>query len=144
MFLYQCWCTTLPESDPQRIETCRVYSTLIFKMLHNIVDLFIFSWIVTISAWISIPLSLGIYLLSKIACFCPWPALCGIFPILLIWQGHCCNYWRAWTYYRKDWWSQHFISRSALKFQIYEQIFAFLKTLLFLRANYFELMKNVK
>ena len=49
-----------------------------------------------------------------------WPALCGIFCILFIWQRCCYNYWRASTTYRA--WEidniNYFISRNLLNFQI--------------------------
>jgi len=66
---------------------------------------------------------------SNIAYFFPWPAVCGIFPVLFIWR-HCCNYWRTWTTYRK-WkiddvnnvyrevlWSFKYMNRSLLFFWI--------------------------
>jgi hypothetical protein len=31
----------------------------------------------------------------------PWPGLCGIFPILFVWQRRCYSYWWASTEYRE-------------------------------------------
>ena len=52
----------------------------------------------------------------------PWPALCGVSPILCVWQRRCCNYLRASATYRKLDISNvsHYVSRSASKFKIHK------------------------
>jgi hypothetical protein len=92
------------------------------------------------------PLSLGMYLISPPP-IPTWPAVCGIFPNIFIWQSHCCDYWRVWTLHRR--WlimSTFYIEQCFEVSNIWTNLcfFFFKNTLLFLHVNYFELMKNVK